>query len=1121
MIRGFFVCLALLTAVTLKAQETRPVLVNGVPVINPVTLADTLQRFPAAKIKTVQTGNRTQNLCGVTASFTPGVDSFFSQTTPITFTSNSINATGLQWLINGFNYYVNTSSLTYYFQPGLYQVSLVASNGNCRDTFSVVIVCSGNAPGSNLYFNGAFGLVNFDEEAAGITATPDSGYLVAGKTMYKNLYFNNGILAKISKKNCIEWTRMLTAALITKTCSLKDGGYLVGGTLNTYTSFLMRLDRNGNQLWAKTYGFGQARFIVSGFSQLYEMNDGSLVATTSPFSNGFSIVKMDPDGNVIWDRFLQKEKETYDYTTSSNIVEWKNKLYVTGTTKVPDTSLVVSNPFNSFFVKLDPETGQTIFSRMYQGAFLRSNFFRDMHPLDSGFLVSALNYYTDGGGNVYPSFHWIDSNGVLVKSIAYQQKNYYPHFPAALVSGVTTGGSPVLFYKAQESIGLQPGFINHFYFLKVSDSTILSEQSEIGGPDNQHNYGVFNGRSMTTIGHRYTQLMPWMLYSKNITLTKRDTLPDENTCSGNTQLFEGHAFHLDEMPLTWAYDSILHIRAGPIAIDMADIFPQIRSTCPDYIDSCAVLSVTGIKSVCDLGDSYTYKAGRNNQCGQPVEWNYEGPLNIVTSTDSSLTVRFPSFGTYKISVRLRNSCNPMMDSVFVVAASRSGTLDLGRDTSICPGNSMQLHASPAFLSYRWQDGSTDSVLKVSTAGKYWVSVIDSCGNHLSDSILVSVIAKVPIDLGPDRTKCNSDTLHLNAPSGFMNYQWSNNYNINSVTAQNVVVNPLADTAYYIKAEKTPGCFAYDTVRIHVNTSPPINLGVDKSFCSGDSIVFDAGAGFNQYAWSTGATSQTILVKTAGMYSVMGITAEGCKSYDTARVVTVFPNPKVSLDHTDFLCTGSTRTLDAGSFASYLWNDGSTGQKITVNATGTYAVQVTDNNGCKGSDTSFITSLRPLPAGFLPPDTLICSYDKLTLSSKQSYSSYLWNTGSSASSIIISQPGIYWLRVKDAKGCVGRDTVVVEPKDCMEGFYIPTAFTPNSDGKNDVFRPLLFGHVKKYQFAVYNRWGQVVFQTTEPNKSWDGRIAGLPQDTGVFVWVCTYQFEGAEVKTERGTVTLIR
>lgn len=87
--------------------------------------------------------------------------------------------------------------------------------------------------------------------------------------------------------------------------------------------------------------------------------------------------------------------------------------------------------------------------------------------------------------------------------------------------------------------------------------------------------------------------------------------------------------------------------------------------------------------------------------------------------------------------------------------------------------------------------------------------------------------------------------------------------------------------------------------------------------------------------------------------------------------------------------------------------------------------------------------------------------------------------------------------------------------------MPTAFTPNGDGKNDQFRPMLFGNVKSYRFTVYNRWGEIVFQTAELQKGWNGKITGLQQETSVFIWTCTYQLEGGEIKQEKGTVMLVR
>ena len=130
-------------------------------------------------------------------------------------------------------------------------------------------------------------------------------------------------------------------------------------------------------------------------------------------------------------------------------------------------------------------------------------------------------------------------------------------------------------------------------------------------------------------------------------------------------------------------------------------------------------------------------------------------------------------------------------------------------------------------------------------------------------------------------------------------------------------------------------------------------------------------------------------------------------------------------------------------------------------------------------------------------------------------------GATGSSVTINNPGLYWLEVTDNNDCKGRDTVIISAKDCLKSFYMPTAFTPNSDGKNDVLKPVIYGNMKSYQLRIYNRFGQQVFQTKDITKGWDGNFSGVKQDSNTFVWTCTYHFEGEDAAIKNGTVVLIR
>jgi gliding motility-associated-like protein len=164
----------------------------------------------------------------------------------------------------------------------------------------------------------------------------------------------------------------------------------------------------------------------------------------------------------------------------------------------------------------------------------------------------------------------------------------------------------------------------------------------------------------------------------------------------------------------------------------------------------------------------------------------------------------------------------------------------------------------------------------------------------------------------------------------------------------------------------------------------------------------------------------------------------------------------------------------------------------------------------------------LVKNFLPADTAICTYETLKLQVTQNFAAYLWSNNSTGSSIAVTQPGSYWLQVTDSKNCVSRDSITVSLKQqCGKGLYVPTAFTPNGDGRNDQLRAFLLGSIQKFEFRIYNRYGQQVFFTNDVADGWDGKVGGEKQNTGSFVWTCKYQLAGEPEVNERGISTLLR
>jgi len=324
----------------------------------------------------------------------------------------------------------------------------------------------------------------------------------------------------------------------------------------------------------------------------------------------------------------------------------------------------------------------------------------------------------------------------------------------------------------------------------------------------------------------------------------------------------------------------------------------------------------------------------------------------------------------------------------------------------------------------------------------------------------------------------------------------------------------------------PVVFPTITITSSANTFCRNALVVFKAFATngGDTPIYQwkkngllVGGNSNDYTDNTLVNEDTVTCTLISNISCLTIT----QVTSNALRISIHPDPIVILDETNSLCEGSIRTLNAGNFSTYLWNTGSIDRAITINNIGFFSVTVTDNNGCRGTGFTNVTTLLTSPTRFLPGDTSICSYGNLILKPKSSFGSYLWNTGSNSSSITITQSGQYWLEVKDNKGCVGIDSILVLPKECLKGFFMPTAFTPNNDGKNDILKPILLGNVKQFQFWIYNRWGQVVFHSVDLSKGWDGNYKQLNQNGNVFVWVCTYKFESEPLQSKKGTFVLIR
>ena len=244
-------------------------------------------------------------------------------------------------------------------------------------------------------------------------------------------------------------------------------------------------------------------------------------------------------------------------------------------------------------------------------------------------------------------------------------------------------------------------------------------------------------------------------------------------------------------------------------------------------------------------------------------------------------------------------------------------------------------------------------------------------------------------------------------------------------------------------------------------------------------------------------------------------------------------PLAFLGNDAAICPGASLQLynrfDPQTWNKNKWWDLSEKDTAVVKEKQVYWLEVT--NACGAARDSVLVDYKdscscfPLyPEIQLGPDFELCRYESSVLKNMQHDSRfrYSWQNGSNGQEMVVKTPGTYWVDVSTY--CeTKRDSIIISEKrqGCDRAVFVPTAFTPNRDNKNDRFQPIVMGTLKEYYFAIFNRWGEKVYETREINQGWDGNFRGINQSNDVFVWICHFQFEGMEKKTEKGSLILIR
>ncbi|HSU48987.1 MAG TPA: gliding motility-associated C-terminal domain-containing protein [Segetibacter sp.] len=528
---------------------------------------------------------------------------------------------------------------------------------------------------------------------------------------------------------------------------------------------------------------------------------------------------------------------------------------------------------------------------------------------------------------------------------------------------------------------------------------------------------------------------------------------------------------------------------------------------------------------------------------------------IFSSGKPSDTYTFADTGLYKIKLSI-NRGQACSDSTSSIARVYPGFIPDYNFTGICfnkPTSFKDLTTTVfgTVNSWNWNFGNGDTSNKQSPAYTYVakgtmnvklvVTNTLGCRDEITKS--VAIVSEPPIKLAfKDTLICKGDTVTLKAAGGG-NLTWSFNSNVIAANSPVSTVTPATTSLYIVNIDDN-GCLNRDSVLVRVTDKVTLHVMNDTTICRGDAIQLRVESDAFTYSWSPSAqlsnssvANPFAVTNNKTTYTVKA-NIGGCSSLGSITVSTV-PYPLADAGKDTLLCYNTAAQLQGSTDASTVrWlpavglsNTDIINPVANPARTTTYILSAYDTKGCPkpGFDSVTVTVLPPIQP-FAGHDTVAVLEQPLQLSASGGVN-YLWSPGTGLSATNVANPiGLYnetfnqityKVVVFNEANCRDSAFVTVKIFNTAPTVFVPTAFTPNGDGKNDVLKPVVVGMKQFDRFSVYNRWGQQIFTTQTSGKGWDGSINSTPQPAGTYVWwVSAIDYKGAPY-FKKGTVTLIK
>lgn len=458
------------------------------------------------------------------------------------------------------------------------------------------------------------------------------------------------------------------------------------------------------------------------------------------------------------------------------------------------------------------------------------------------------------------------------------------------------------------------------------------------------------------------------------------------------------------------------------------------------------------------------------------------------------------------------------DAIFAEISDTSCPVGLGTDIQT------------ACHSYIWIDGNTYTSNNNTATYHIVGGTVNGCDSIVTLNLtIINEIATKPQTPIGDNSICfdgELTTYKTNATIG-NNVQW---FLFPSESGEIVLSNKdscqiLWNNAWrgvsklYVTANNSCGSSNSDTLYINIGRLPILNIGNETTLCEKDSLELNAGSNFTSYKWQDNSTDSIFIAKEGGQYYVESSHYCGVVS-DTINITEILL-PKINLPDDTMFCIGSQIDIDITLEGNnqYTWQDGSNNPFYIIDKEGVYTASIKSYTNCS-NEKSVIVKEVLFPYLNLPTDTIICNDNKsLILDAFCQDCLYKWHDNDTLSEYSVLESGEYIVTVYNF--C---DTLInatsVEMIDCNSYLDVPSAFSPNEDGINDVLYAI-GKNVENINFIIFDRWGEKIFQSTDLSIGWNGAYKGNKLESDVFMYyISASSTSDGSLLEKKGSITLV-